>query len=463
MFVAPDTFLTPEDWDELLLDIQNRQVIPIVGPELVTIEHDGARVPLTRWLAPRLAENLKLPNAAKFTGLNKVACAYLLTEKSDRLNIYKGVRRLLHDLRFEPPPALLQLAQITDFDLFISSTFDPLLALALEDTRPAFDRTRCVLAYDTKPGAPFPDPLPPSLVYHILGNLDTHPDFAVWEEDYMEHLCALIGQSGDESLEGLFRQLKRRHLLLLGAPFEDWIVRFFIRTARGSRLSEKRVHGSGEYLADKRRNVGRRSVFFFNNFAKATRVVEGDPGAFVAELFTRWQRSRNVSGSAREFVDRLPAEMPRNAVFISYASEDREGAFRIAVRLAGAGVPVWLDKQRLQAGGNYERNLEHAVREECSFFVSVISAHTEAAPRDAAAGRYFHKERGWAASRYHDGFAFYIPVIVDDTASSAVRQEPPCFEKIQRVALPDGEPTVEFCRRVRQLVESWRTSGRPRD
>ncbi|HEX9710342.1 MAG TPA: hypothetical protein VGB42_10310, partial [Candidatus Thermoplasmatota archaeon] len=45
-----------EDWDELILYVRSRQVIPVVGPELVTVEHEGARVPLTRWLAPRLAE-----------------------------------------------------------------------------------------------------------------------------------------------------------------------------------------------------------------------------------------------------------------------------------------------------------------------------------------------------------------------------------------------------------------------
>ncbi len=164
----------------------------------------------------------------------------------------------------------------------------------MEKARPGFTRSRDVLAYDTKPAAAFPDPLPASLVYHILGRLDTFPDFAVWEEDYMEYLCALIEQSGNKNLEALFRQLKTRHLLLLGAPFADWIVRFFIRAARGRRLSDPREHGSGEYLADQRINVGEPTILFFNNLAKATRVIEGDPSAFVAELFTRWRwNSRN--------------------------------------------------------------------------------------------------------------------------------------------------------------------------
>ena len=449
------TGFASEEWDELILYIQNRQVIPVVGPELVTIECDGTRMPLTRWLAPRLSGQLKLTGA--FSSLNEVARAFLLAG-GDRRKIYNGLRLLLRDARLGPPPALVQLAQITDFDLFISSTFDPLLALAMEQARPGFARSRDVLAYDTKPAAPFPDPLPASLVYHILGKLDTFPEFAVWEEDYMEYLCALIAQSGDKALEGLVRQLHTRHLLLLGAPFADWIVRFFLRAARGRRLSEPREYGACEYLADQRVNVGEPTIFFFNYLAKATRVIEGDPSAFVAEMFERWKKKGEVSGSAQDFLARLGDEMPKGAVFISYSHDDSEAVARLAMRLASANIPVWLDKERLRVGANYERNLEHAVRDACSFFISVISRSTE-----ANAERYVYKERTWAASRFQEGFVFYIPVVIDETSDSAIKLEPGCFAKIHRQRAPGGDPAEAFIQRVRQLVETWRVSGRPRD
>lgn len=452
---ASPAFLAEEDWQELLLYIQYRQVIPVVGPELVTVAHEGGRLPLTRWLAPRLAEHLKLPEPARFSALNEVACAYLLGERSDRQQIYTGLRLLLGKMRLEPPPALLQLAKISDFDLFVTSTFDPLLGLALEQVRPGFARSRDVLAYDTKPKTPFPDPLPASLVYHILGRLETFPDFAVWEEDYMEYLCHLIEQSGEDALAGLFRQIRSRHLLLLGAPFADWVVRLFLRTARGERLTERRR--SREYLTDQRANLGEPTVFFFNHLARATRVVEGDPGAFVAELFARWSASCDVSGSAQDFLERLPSEMPRDAVFVSYAHEDRDAACRLALQLHQANVPVWLDKERLRVGQDYERSLEHAVRN-CSFFLSLVSTATEG---DAA--RYVHRERAWAASRFQDGYVFYLPIIVDETPDAAVKLEPECFARIHRNRLPGGEANERFIQRLRSLVESYRASGSPRD
>ena len=449
--------LTDEDWDELLLYVQNKQVIPVVGPELVTVEDEGKQITLSRWLAPRLAEHLKLENPATSVSLNDVACAFLLAGGS-RQKVYNGIRLLLRDARFDPPLALMQIAQITDFDLFISTTFDGLLASAMEKARPGFARSRDVLVYDTKPATPFPDPLPGSLVYHILGKLDTFPDFAVWEEDYMEYLCALVAQSGDKTLEGLFRQLRTRHLMLLGAPFGDWIVRFFIRAARGRRLSEPREYGASEYLADQTANVGEPTIFFFDHLAKATRVIQGDPTTFVAKLFERWEKSRDISGSAQDFLVRLSNAMPKGAVFISYSHTDSEAATRLGMHLAAANIPVWLDKERLRAGANYERNLEHAVRDSCSFFISLISANTE-----ADAMRYVHKERAWAASRFQDGFLFYLPVVIDDTSSVDVKLEPACFANVHREHFPRGEPTEEFIQRLRFYLETWRTSGRPRD
>lgn len=454
----PQLILSEEEWDELLLYLENHQVIPIVGPELITISDPPGTppVPLVRWLAPRLAEFLRVPEAANAVSLNEVACAYLLTDRSDRRRIYNGIRLLLRDAHFQPPDHLVGLAEITDFDLFLCTTFDPLLAQALERARPGFSRKRDVLAYDTKPSQPFPDPVPASLVYHILGRLDSFPEFAVWEEDYMEFLCHLIEQSRETALESLFRLLRSRHLLLLGAPFSDWIVRFFLRTARGRRLTDPRESGARETLAERRINLGEPTVFFFDRLARATRVVDGSPVAFVEELVRRWKKRRNDSPTAADFLQRMANEMPRGAVFISYCREDSAVATRLAMTLAAANIPVWIDTQRLRAGEHFEQRLEHAVREDCSFFIPIISPATEGHP-----DRFVHKERAWAATRYQEGFVFCLPVVLPGVEE--IGGEPPCFAKVQREKLPaDGAPPEGFVRRVRQLVEEWRSSGRPR-
>ena len=43
-----------EFWDELLAQIEAGQVIPVVGPELLTVVADGREIPLYQVLAERL-------------------------------------------------------------------------------------------------------------------------------------------------------------------------------------------------------------------------------------------------------------------------------------------------------------------------------------------------------------------------------------------------------------------------
>lgn len=43
--------LTDKDWDTLLIHIQNKQVMPVVGPELVSVGDNGQQLALIRGCA----------------------------------------------------------------------------------------------------------------------------------------------------------------------------------------------------------------------------------------------------------------------------------------------------------------------------------------------------------------------------------------------------------------------------
>ena len=55
--------LREDFWDNLLDYIQDRAVIPVIGPELVTVRDGERDLPLYQWIAQRLAADLKLPIA----------------------------------------------------------------------------------------------------------------------------------------------------------------------------------------------------------------------------------------------------------------------------------------------------------------------------------------------------------------------------------------------------------------
>lgn len=462
--------LSDRDWRSLLREIHTGQVIPVVGPGLVTVDSaDGTSVPLHTFLAPQLARALDLNSPDDFHGYNDVARAYLLSG-GERKELYIALGEILDRLNpheVSPPAALLDLASIKDFSLFIAATPDPLLAKAVANARPGFSPERGVIRFHPA-GNPNPSHESPlsgrlespcdlpgtfrgPLVYHILGDYNTLPDFAVWEEDYMEFVCGLI--ENRDTLENLFRQIRSRNLLLLGAPSEDWIVRFFLRAARGERLSDRKQR---DYLADDCTDLGEAMIFFFDKGVQATRIIDGSPAGFVSELARRWREAYGTTTDSNAFLQRQPEEMPRGSVFISYSRDDLDKAVQVGQALASAGVPVWLDKQRLQPGENYERSLEHAIKDSASFFLSLISRATESDP-----SRYVHKERAWAAQKHIDGFVYYIPLIVDDLPDPDVKLEPHCFEKTHRERLtPTSFPA--FVTRILSYVEQYRDSGRPR-
>ena len=53
--------LDTEFIEDLLLNIEEGRVVPIVGPELLVVEHEGRELLLYRFLAERLAERLRIP------------------------------------------------------------------------------------------------------------------------------------------------------------------------------------------------------------------------------------------------------------------------------------------------------------------------------------------------------------------------------------------------------------------
>jgi hypothetical protein len=78
--------------------------------------------------------------------LNDVVCNYL-NQQRRREEAYTRLRSIMREVTLAPPMALRQLAQITDFDLFITTTFDPLLEQAVNLERFAGQPHAEVIAY----------------------------------------------------------------------------------------------------------------------------------------------------------------------------------------------------------------------------------------------------------------------------------------------------------------------------
>ena len=198
-------------------------------------------------------------------------------------------------------------------------------------------------------------------------------------------------------------------------------------------------------------------ILFFDQAVKATRVIAGPPAEFVQALELRWRKEYGAAGSDEDLLQRMPEEIPRDAVFLSYSRDDENKAVEFAQALEAAGVPVWMDRVRLRPGENYEHSLQHAVMDACSFFVSLISKATETDPE-----RYVHRERAWAAQKHVDGYVFYVPLVLDLDEGTQPQLEPECFRQIHCERWNDAT-LGNFVLRMRELVDYFRSgAGRPR-
>lgn len=136
------------------------------------------------------------------------------------------------------------------------------------------------------------------------------------------------------------------------------------------------------------------------------------------------------------------------AVFLSYASQDREAAERICESLQAAGVEVWLDKSGLRGGDAWDATIRRQIKS-CGLFIPVISRNTQARVEG-----YFRLEWKLAIDRSHlmsTTRAFLLPVVIDETRDND-DSVPERFREVQWTRLPAGHASADFAARVVRLL-----------
>ncbi len=450
----PLSVLDDDAWDDLLSYIEERRVIPIIGPELLMVGTESGPRLLYDWLAEKLAKRLNVDLSqlpGKYT-LNDVVC-WFLASRGRREEAYVRLRGILKDANFEPPEALRRLAAIPEFDLFVTTTFDGLLEAAINRERFGGAPSTEVISYAPNRVVDLPserDRLQRPVVYHLFGRLSASPTYVISDEDLLEFICAL--QSEHLAPEKLFHELEHNHLLFIGSNFTNWLARLFLRMAKRQRLSDPR--DVGEIMADDHTSEDERLVSFLQQVSVRTRIYVGAE-RFVAELHDRLAARRRSSAAPAHAAGPTrflpPArEMPDNAVFISYAREDLPAVQQIKTGLEAAGITVWFDMDRLESGDDYDRKIQRNIAR-CSYFIPVVSATTQ---RRLEA--YFRREWSYAMDRVRnmaDGALFILPVTIDST-NAANALVPDKFKALHFTELPGGAVTPEFAQRLGDFMKA---------
>ena len=138
----------------------------------------------------------------------------------------------------------------------------------------------------------------------------------------------------------------------------------------------------------------------------------------------------------------------KQAVFLSYASEDAAAAQRLCDALQAIGVEVWFDQTELRGGDAWDQKIQQQIRD-CALFIPIISQQTAERPEG-----YFRLEWDLADQRTHmvaRNKAFIVPVCIDDTRDRGA-DVPESFLRAQWTRLPRGATPASFCTRIAALL-----------
>ena len=412
-------------WSVLLDYIDEGTVVPVVGRDLLVVETlDGAGGPpgtlLYTLIARELSRTLKVNlDDSAFEGpnpLGAVASQFIVAGGVPNA-IYRALPGVLTQVNQTRTPvvpeALRKLAEIEQFRVFVTTTFDPLLADCVGAIRRV---TPNVMAYAPRAAAALAEfrigenrdrtlevlhALPAPVVVHILGKLSSTPNYVVTEEDAFEFVYSLQ----ETRPEGLFDLLAQMKLLIIGCRFPSWLVRFFLRTARRRRLLQTALDRT-DFVVDAGAADDASLVQFLRNFKTQTEIfTKYEPTEFVNELHRRWTaRARAGSDATTDF-------MTPCSVFVSYASEDAAVAGRIAEKIGAAPLPVWLDRGRLASGDDWARKIRRNIEMAAAFVPILSKASTFRGSRE------FRKEWRYAydvKNGLPQNESFIYPLVIDD-------------------------------------------------
>ena len=478
----------PMEWGLLLARVRKRQVLPVIGPDLARVMPSPADTaawgrpnsPLTieSYLALRVAhewsKNGKHPvicpqDLPPDPRLNDLVCLYLdrggSREGLDQFYGHVAVQfagtTVVDNASAELPPGtirlsetLVQLAEISDFGLFLTTAGDTLLERVLEKVRPGAKLPLPSPGFSNER----PEDLPEvggsraPVVYHLFGQFDVQArSFVLTEDDLLDYVVSLQAQIS--SLGRLRDALRANQLLILGGGFPDWLARFVMRTAK------PRLLNAEEILADEVAATDNSLCRFLQRFSPKTTVLPGGGAAFVATLHQKWKELCKLSSSVNETMEASlpPAIMPPKVAFISYASGNRDRARRLRAQLNEAGVDAWYDQEQLEAGDNWDAKIRLNVKR-CAVFLPLISRETEARLEG-----YFRREWKAAADRREsidDSVCFILPLLLDDGLQEATVQRVPKEFRVPQwgVCGNDGGIPESYVTQVKRAYQVWTAS-----
>ena len=407
-------------WNRLLKAIEEGQVVPVIGSQLLTWNDQDKIQTLQQLVAMRVLKFYNV-DAASVTltphrELHEVVTLLKPTVNLQDLygDIADALDAITKDPAFKMPDSIKKLAAISSFKLLVTLTPDNLLAKAL--------RKRCavneIVHSPSLPTSEAGDLAEDWLkrpgevnVLYLFGKAQSTPVFAIHDEDTLEYAHNLLSRGSNVPLRFL-GELQQRGLLFIGSNFQDWLSRFLLRLTNQTRLADKKTRA---WLVEDD-SIHPELALFLNGFSRETEIIsELSPQAFINELHARWL-VRNTPAEVRPSGSSpQPAPDPHSiAFFISYSrATDLPAAEQLYQTLRELGLAegeIWFDRTAIEPGGEFQQLIYDGIRS-CRYFLPLISAAA-----DRFDEKFFYREWKAAIDRSKGivGREFVVPIILDE-------------------------------------------------
>ena len=377
------------------------------------------------------------------------------------------VAEVMQGLNVDLPEPLIQLAKISAFKLFVTTTYDSMLEKAITQVR---GQPPLVISVPDRVNAEVLIPADlrttDTVVVHILGKVNVNGKFGLTETQVLERMHELMVSRAslkEGKVCSLLNRLATNHLLLLGVSFPDWLARFLIRAARNHATWERGDVTWLEFIADSG-VMHPEFKKFLRTFCRESALIYegGTPVQLVRELAEDWEKTHPlraaVSGLDRSESENRPYSASPGSIFISYASEDRPIVEKLVAGLRNANCDVWFDQDSIEPDRKFDDRIRSGILNACAF-VPVLSQNSIADHPRAMRREWFT-----AAEKAKDHFAtsngFIFSLVIDETRRRDITWVPEAFKELTPTPAPDGTPPPKWITRISEIQKQFRLNGR---
>jgi len=415
---------TNEDWTDLLKLIKAGNVVPVLGEELLITEYNGITTTLYNHIAQYICVKEDILYE-KCSSLNDVIHHLKIDKYKDERkdHIKNGYLKHISDFLSSTDltcEALEILAQITDFRMFITTTFDDLAMKTFEKFRGNNIETKCwveqrsnVSSRQYQEDIKNLEEMPSNLIFHLFGKyikentIEQGHIYAITDDDILMYLSQMA--DGTFQNMNISRLLKKDdvHLLFLGWSHSDWLYRFLMYTLKKEKIYFEKTEHHKIYLTDEKIK-NNESLKKFILRLNTLLYDKGDLLTFIKELYNRWNSSKP---QLKKYYPKKPD------IFLSYANENTDKVWEIYNWLEQEFIncKIWFDKdgKSLSHGDMWREEINYAISR-CKIFIPILSEDTiKAEPH-----REFLKEWEIARQRMEDAALihkdFIVPIRIDE-------------------------------------------------